>query len=315
MEKAIKTYFLPLLCLILVLGGGVFLGAENFNFKEMVSSGVAELRFYRMLSALFIGGALSLSGMVFQAVLRNPLAEPYTLGVSAGAGVGAAACFIAGLHALTIYAVPFSALAGAVLTLLLVLFISKAGGGERLLLSGVIAGTICSSVLMFLLSIANSDEVAASSWWLLGDLQSVNEKLLFPMMGITLAILLYLRWSANELDLLALGEKEAFFLGVNVRRMRLIMVICASTLAAVSVSLAGAVGFCGLVVPHAVRRLYSSSHRKNLFPMFIWGAVFLMVCDILSRIVLPGQELPVGVVTSITGGPVFLWILNRKAVR
>lgn len=312
MESEVKRIFLPLLLLAAVFAAGIFFGAETIALNEVLHSPVAELRFFRMLGAMFIGGALSLSGMAFQAVLRNPLAEPYTLGVSAGAGVGAAAAFIAGVHAVSIYAVPFAALAGALLTLLLVLYISRAGGGERLLLSGVIAGTICSSILMFLLSVASSDEVAAASWWLLGDLQSVNEKLLFPMMGVTLIILLYLRWSAGELDLLALGEKEAFFLGVNVRRMTLVTVLCASVLAAVSVALAGAVGFCGLIVPHAVRRLCSSSHRKNVFPMFIWGAVFLMVCDILSRLVLPGQELPVGVVTSITGGPVFLWILNRK---
>jgi iron complex transport system permease protein len=315
MEKTIKNILPVLFIPGAVLAAGLFLGSESFDLREMISSGVAELRLYRMLAAMFIGGALSLSGMVFQAVLRNPLAEPYTLGVSAGAGVGAAACFITGAHALTVYAVPFFALAGAVITLLLVLFISKAGGSEKLLLSGVIAGTICSSVLMFLLSVANSDEVAAASWWLLGDLQSVNERLLFPMIAVTLGLLLYLRWSANELDLLALGEKEAFFLGVNVKHKRLMLVLCASTLAASSVALAGAVGFCGLIVPHAVRRLYGSSHRKNVFPMFIWGAVFLMVCDILSRIILKGQELPVGVVTSITGGPVFLWLLNRKAAR
>ena len=312
MEKMIKRIFLPLLLLFAVFAAGIFFGAETLSVKEVCHSSVAELRFFRMLGAMFIGGALSLSGMVFQAVLRNPLAEPYTLGVSAGAGVGAAAAFILGLHAVSIYAVPFTALAGSLVTLLLVLYISRAGGGERLLLSGVIAGTICSSILMFLLSVASSDEVAAASWWLLGDLQSVNEKLLFPMIGVTLAILFYLRWSAGELDLLALGEKEAFFLGVNVKKMTFIMVLCASVLAAVSVALAGAVGFCGLIVPHAVRRLCSSSHRRNVFPMFIWGAVFLMGCDILSRLVLPGQELPVGVVTSITGGPVFLWILNRK---
>lgn len=312
MEQMIKRYLSALLLLAGVFAAGIFFSAETLDFKEMMSSGIGELRFFRMLSAMFIGGALSLSGMTFQAVLRNPLAEPYTLGVSAGAGVGAAIAFILGLHAFSIYAVPFSALAGAVVTLLLVLYISRAGGGEKLLLSGVIAGTICSSVLMFLLSVARSDEVAAASWWLLGDLQSVNEKLLFPMIGVTLVVMFYLRYRAGELDLLALGEKEAFFLGVNVRRMTLTMVLCASTLAAVSMALAGAVGFCGLIVPHAVRRLYNSSHRRNVFFMFIWGALFLMVCDILSRAVLPGQELPVGVVTSITGGPVFLWILNRR---
>ena len=307
-----KQIVFSLLLLLIVLAIGVLLGAERLTLNEVWHSPLAELRFFRMLGALFIGGALSLSGMVFQAVLRNPLAEPYTLGVSAGAGVGAAAAFITGIHALSIYSVPFAALAGALLTVLLVVRISRAGGSEKLLLSGVIAGTICSSILMFLLSIARSEEVAAASWWLLGDLQSVNEKLLLPMICITLGIMFYLRWSANALDLLSLGEKEAFFLGLNVKRMTLVMVICGSALAALSVALAGAVGFCGLIVPHAVRRLFSASHRKNVFAMFIWGGIFLMGCDLISRIILPGQELPVGVVTSITGGPVFLWILNRK---
>lgn len=315
MEQKLKRIFFPLILLLLVFAAGIIFGAETLYPKDLLSSSVAELRFFRMLSAMFIGGALSLSGMVFQAILRNPLAEPYTLGVSAGAGVGAAAAFIFGLHAFSIYAVPFTALGGALFTLMLVLFISRQGGSEKLLLSGVIAGTICSSLLMFLLSVARSDEVAAASWWLLGDLQSVNEKLLFPMAGITLLILLFLRYSAGELDLLSLGEREAFFLGVNVRKMRFLMVLCASVLAAAAVALAGAVGFCGLIVPHAVRRLCSPSHKLNVFPMFLWGGIFLMGCDILSRLILPGQELPIGVVTSITGGPVFLWILNRKGGR
>jgi iron complex transport system permease protein len=307
-----KHYFFSIPLLFLLFAAGVFFGAETVPFSEIFHSTVAELRFFRMLSALFIGGALSLSGMVFQAVLRNPLAEPYTLGVSGGAGVGAALAFVTGLHALSVYSVPMTALGGALVTLLLVLFISRDGGGEKLLLSGVIAGTISSGVLMFLLSIARSDEVAAASWWLLGDLQSVNEKLLLPMMVMTVGILFFLRWSAGDLDVLSLGEKEAFFLGVDVKRMTFLMVLCASALAAVSVALAGAVGFCGLIVPHAVRRLISSSHRKNVFAMFLWGGSFLMFCDIISRLVLPGQELPVGVVTSMIGGPVFLWILNRK---
>ena len=307
-----KQYFFSIPALCLIFAAGVFFGAETVPLSEMWESTVIELRFFRMLSALFIGGALSLSGMVFQAVLRNPLAEPYTLGVSAGAGVGAALAFVTGLHALSVFSVPLTALGGALVTLLLVLFISRDGGGEKLLLSGVIAGTISSGILMFLLSIASSDEVAAASWWLLGDLQSVNEKLLLPMIVMTVGILIFLRWSAGELDVLSLGEKEAFFLGVNVKRMTFIMVLCASALAAASVALAGAVGFCGLIVPHTVRRVISSSHRKNIFAMFLWGGSFLMLCDIISRLVLPGQELPVGVVTSMIGGPVFLWILNRK---
>lgn len=310
-----KYLLFPLILAAVIFCCGIFSGTEKLSFSDIRSNGVFELRLFRMLGAMFIGGALSLSGMVFQAVLRNPLAEPYTLGVSAGAGVGAALAFICGLHAASIYCVPLTALAGAAAALLLVLSVSRAGGSEKLLLSGVIAGTICSSILMFLLSVANSDEVAAASWWLLGDLQSINEKLLLPMICITCGILFYLRWAAGELDLLALGGKEAFFLGIDVRKMTFIMVLCASVLAAGSVALAGAIGFCGLVVPHCVRRLCSASHRINVLPMFLWGGIFLMVCDILSRMILPGQELPIGVVTSLTGGPVFLWLLNRKGSR
>ena len=162
-----KRTFFSLLLLFFVFVSGVVLGSEILNFKDLWGSPVAELRFFRMLGALFIGGALSLSGMVFQAVLRNPLAEPYTLGVSAGSGVGAAAAFITGLHAVSVYSVPLAALAGALVTVLFVLRISRAGGSEKLLLSGVIAGTICSSVLMFLLSVARSQ---AQDHLVLGDL-------------------------------------------------------------------------------------------------------------------------------------------------
>ena len=109
--------------------------------------------------------------------------------------------------------------------------------------------------------------------------------------------------------------ERGLHLGIDVRKMTFIMVLCASVLAAGSVALAGAIGFCGLVVPHCVRRLCSASHRINVLPMFLWGGIFLMVCDILSRMILPGQELPIGVVTSLTGGPVFLWLLNRKGSR
>ena len=308
---AVKNLLITFFLLAAVFCTGIFAGAEFLPLNEW-DSHVAELRFFRMLGAFFIGGALSLSGMVFQAVLRNPLAEPYTLGVSAGAGAGAAAAFIFGLHTLSIYSVPLAAFAGAAAALVLVLAVSRGGGSEKMLLSGVVTGTVFSSILLFLLSVARSDEVAAASWWLLGDLQSINEKLLWGGIGVICSILLFLRWSAGELDLLALGEKEAFFTGLNVRRMQLIMVLNASMLAAVSVALAGAVGFCGLIVPHAVRRLVSSSHKSNVFFMFLWGGIFLMGCDILSRVIFPGQELPVGVVTSMTGGPVFLWILNRK---
>ena len=310
--------YLPLLLMpaLLVLGicAGSFWIPPGTLLDMSNVDPVAELRLLRMLSALTVGGSLALSGMVFQAILRNPLAEPFILGVSGGAGVGAALAIVTGLAAVSALSLPLCALAGALAAFGLVLGISRRGqrGAENLLLSGVIVGTLAGSILMFLISIAKTDALAGITWWMLGDLQTADPSLLIPA-GIVLiltfaAVMLFSR----SLNALALGDSEAWNLGVDTKKLTLILVVAATLPAACSVSLAGVIGFCGLIVPHLARRIYGCDHR-TLTPLVVfWGADFLMFCDILSRLPYSFKEIPIGVVTSLIGGPLFLWIINRR---
>ena len=309
-----KRNIILLIASFVCIAAGVFLGSRTLGFSEIFSSPVAELRFIRILAAFIIGGSLALAGMTFQAVLKNVLAEPFTLGISGGSGIGAALAFILGLKAISPYAVPFSALAGALIVLALVLFISNNGsrGQESLLLSGVIAGTICSSVLMYLLSIAQTDDLASVTWWMLGDLQSVDLDLLIFQGIYAVGALGILQFFAMEINAVAMGDEHAFYMGVNVRRMNLLLIITAALLSAGTVALAGIISFCGLIIPHIVRRLCGSDHRKIVITVFLSGGIFLVLCDIASRIIFVEREIPIGVLTALIGGPVFLFLLNRR---
>ena len=314
--------WLPFLLLPLLLGLGICSGAfwipplELLQFGEAdpVVDPVVDLRLYRMLAALTVGGALALSGMVFQAVLRNPLAEPFILGVSGGAGVGAALVIVSGMAAYSVLSLPLGALLGALAALGVVLGISRWGnrGRENLLLSGVISGTIAGSILMFLISIAHTDELAGITWWMLGDLQTADPILLFSGIPLLLVMLAVIWFYSLGLNALSIGDSEAWNLGEDTRKLTLILIVAGSLLAAYSVSLAGIIGFCGLIVPHLVRRFYGCDHRKITPLVFLWGADFLMFCDILSRLPWPFKEIPIGVITSLLGGPLFLWIINRR---
>ncbi len=309
---------LPILALLVIAFAGTVLGSRCLWPTEFYHSGswhpLLGLRVVRIFGTIIIGGSLALSGMVFQAVLRNPLAEPFTLGVSGGAALGATLSFVLGLRALTQYAVPFSALAGALLALGLVLLVSRSGNwcSESLLLSGVIVGTICASLLTYLLSIAQHEELAGVTWWLLGDLQGLDLAMLWPAAAYALLTLLLFRYWAGDLNALSLGEEQAFYLGVNARSLLFLLVLLASLLAAFSVCLAGIVSFCGLIIPHIVRRIYGCDHRKIVFTTFFWGAVFLLLCDLLSRSIFREREIPIGVLTALVGGPIFLLLINRR---
>lgn len=275
---------------------------------------IRTLRLYRLAAAFVIGGALALSGLIFQAILRNPLAEPFTLGLSGGAAVGAALAFITGAFLWNLYTVGAFAFAGALLVLALVLFIGRGGarGAETLLLSGVIAGTIASGILMFLISFASHGELAGITWWMLGDLQGVEPKFLYAEAVLLAVSAVAVQFSAGGINALTLGEAQAWDLGINPKRLTLQLTLLASLLAAGTVAMAGIIGFCGLVIPHAVRRLFGWNHRKIVFPTVFLGGLFLVGCDQLSRLD-PIRGMPVGVVTSLIGGPLFLWLLTRRA--
>ena len=309
-----KKNILLLTLAILLIFSGVIFGSHIIPVKNLFSSTIAELRLLRMISAFFIGGSLALSGLIFQSLLRNVLAEPFTLGISGGAGLGSALFFILGLHNLTIYGLPFMSLIGALTALTIVLFISRKSNysSENLLLSGIIVSTICSGILMYIISISNMTELASISYYLLGDLQSINNKLLiFQAIYAVIAIIIF-QYFSPELNAIALGGDEAFYVGVNIKKINILLAICAALLSASTVALAGVIGFAGLIIPHIIRRIFNCDHRKIILTVFLSGGIFLMLCDIISRIIFTEQEIPIGVITSLIGGSIFLLILNRK---
>ncbi|MBO7147913.1 MAG: iron ABC transporter permease [Lentisphaeria bacterium] len=311
-------HILPYLLLPLLFFLGVTVGSFYISPEKIWIDGsldpIAGLRIVRMCAAMVIGSSLALSGMIFQAVLRNPLAEPFILGVSGGAGTGAALVIVCGWGASFVLSVPLGALTGALVALSVALFVSRGGrrGSETLLLSGVIIGTVSGSILMYLISIARVDELAGITWWMLGDLQTADSVLLIPG-GLVLLILTPLLFLfSREINALSIGDSEAWNFGVSTVKMRLFLILSASLLASFSVAIAGIIGFCGLIVPHIVRRIYGCDHRKITWMVFVWGADFLMMCDILTRIFSEQKEIPIGVITSLIGGPFFLWIINRR---
>ena len=274
---------------------------------------VMDVRLPRILTASAVGGALALSGTVFQAILRNPLADPYTLGVSAGAAFGAAVALLLNLGALGHYCVPLFAFAGAGATLAAVIYLSASGGGfssNNLILSGVIVAAILAAGLSFLKYLAD-EQVSVIVFWLMGSFAAKT----WAEAGLTLATtgagLLAVLFFARDLNLLALGERSAASLGVETRRLTLMMLAIASLMAAVCVSVSGIIGFVGLLVPHMMRALAGPDHRGLLPLSALAGALLMLAADTVTRALLP-SEVPIGILTALLGGPVFCMIFRRR---
>ena len=269
---------------------------------------------HRGIMAFLIGGALALSGLIFQGIFRNPLADPYILGISSGAAVGAAAVFVFAPVLLLVILVPAGAFAGALATLAAVLFISGTGNSstERLLLSGVVTGVIVSSILICLVTLSNAEQLAGVTWWMLGDLQGGNAVSIGVLFLICVLMLCVFRYFANDLNVLSLGDDEAALRGVHVRKIRLLFVLGGAFLSSICVALAGIIGFVGLIVPHIIRLLNGSDHRKNLLLTFTAGGFFLQLCDLAALWLSGTREIPVGVTSSCIGGGIFLFLLARN---
>ena len=312
MRKLVSDLVLPLVVLVCAVLLGVLTGSVKLHYAALLSDPVFELRWIRVLAAFTVGGSLALGGLTFQAVLRNVLAEPFTLGISGGASVGAALAFVFGLTAKSFYAVPIMALICALVLLAMVLLLAKNKSPENLLLSGVIAGTVATSVLMYLVSTASSEDLAGITWWMLGDLQAVDTIFLYPATIVLAAGTLLLQFFARELNALALGAENAWSLGANPRFFTPFLIITASILAVQTVVLAGLIAFAGLIVPHLVRRFYGCDHRRIVWLTALWGGTFLIICDWLSRVISSKGELPIGVLTAAVGGSMFIYVLNKK---
>ena len=301
-----------------LLGVSLLLGPSGIGLPDMATSSgqaIFSLRLGRFFMGMMVGAALSTSGTVFQAILRNPLAEPYVLGVSGGAGLGAAMSILVGGGLLGAVGLPLTAFFFAVLTLMAVYGIANQGGVPSvysLILSGVIVSAICSSIIMFLVSTADIDGMHTVVWWMLGNLQpgSWTEQVvsLLIIMGAIGGLWLL----APALNVLTLGREMAHYQGLNASLVTMSSLLLATLLAATAVSMGGMIGFVGLIVPHVMRALFGPDHRWLVPASAIGGGTFLVLCDSIARSVMAPIEIPVGVVTALAGGPFFLIVLRRK---
>ena len=279
---------------------------------------LTRIRIPRILLALSVGGSLSLAGAIMQGIFRNPLVEPYTLGISGGAALGVSFAIVMGLvGSMGIVALPVSGFLGAVSTIFIVFAFSRMRNGiniHNMLLVGIMISFVASVLMMLLMSITTRDNMNHIMFWTMGSLNQSDFRFIALSM-VTAIIGLCLSYVfVHTLNALRLGESKARYLGLDVKNSIRILFFIASMLTGVSVAVAGIIGFVGLVIPHIVRLLSGSDHRILLGASFVGGATFLVFCDTLSRIVIAPNELPIGVITGIAGGGVFIVVLlrNRK---
>jgi iron complex transport system permease protein len=307
---------IPVLDIVNIVFGLPSLPAEMPPMMETFETVLLDIRLPRILTCAAVGAALTVSGVLFQGILLNPLADPYTLGVSAGAAFGASIAILLNLSA-ALVSVPGFAFAGACITLFIVLFLSyspgsPAGGlsSNNLILSGIIVAAILSAGISFLKFIAN-EQVSVIIFWLMGSFASKTWPQfalvsLFLFLGFLVAV-----FFARDLNLISMGDRAAISLGVDLKKVTLILLITGSLLAAVSVAVSGIIGFVGLLVPHMARFVTGPDNRKLLPVATLAGATLLLWADTITRAVLP-HEIPIGVLTALIGGPVFCWIFKKS---
>ena len=306
---------------------GVRMGAVPLSVREVVAGirGVGDpttiaivrrLRLPRALLAALVGGSLAASGATFQALLRNPLAEPYILGVSGGAAVGAVGAIVLTGAPASGAMVALSAFAGAILAILLVFRVAasvgKALDTRVLLLAGVVVGAFFNACILLALTFADTESFRSAMFWMMGSFSGATWRGIGTMAGAMVPALLLLFALARPLNLFAVGEETAAFLGVRTERAKLLAYGTASLLTAAAVAVSGVIGFVGLVVPHVVRMLWGGDHRFLLPASVLLGATFAILADTLARTAAAPTELPIGVVTAFVGVPFFVYLLRRR---
>ena len=311
---------IPIADIITILYGKITADLQILkNINATWLAVILDVRLPRILTCAGVGAALAVSGSLFQGILLNPLADPYTLGVSAGAAFGACVAIILNLSAAYV-SVPLFAFVGACTTLLVVMFLSYSSknpmaglSSNNLILSGIIVGAILSAGISFLKFIAN-EQVSVIIFWLMGSFAS---KTWFDFLIVTLFLLIGFSvaiFYARDLNLISLGAKSAASLGVDLKKTNIILLVTGSMLAAVCVSVSGIIGFVGLLVPHMVRFITGPDNRKLIPLSMLAGASLLLFADTITRAVLP-YEIPIGVLTALTGGPLFCWIFKKNRFR
>jgi len=331
-SKYIKQIFFILamfVLLIFVAFLALSIGEINFTLTELITifknkSGIEytiinNIRLPRIILGISVGGALSLSGVILQGVYRNPLVEPYTLGISGGASLGVAITIIFNLNLIIgVYMLPLSGFIGAVITTFLVYILAVRKNYyniNKMLLIGVMISFMSSSAMMFLMSTTTTENLNSIIFWIMGSLDEPNRVLVKAVFYISLAGLSISYLLANPLNALRLGESKAKHLGVNTTFTIRSLFILASVLTGISVSVAGVIGFVGLIIPHLLRLIIGSDNRILLIASFLGGSIFILISDIIARTIISPNELPIGVITGMIGGLVFIIVMSRSKMK
>ncbi|MFF2753376.1 FecCD family ABC transporter permease [Psychrobacillus sp. NPDC058041] len=318
-------YILSIATLIVAIWLGVSVGSVKVPISTLWDTGADEIatnivwkiRMPRVVLAGLVGASLAIAGAAFQALFKNPLADPYTLGVSSGASVGAVATLFFGISVpfLGIYTLPIFSMIGALVTMLLVIsfakLVDRAMKMETIILTGIIFSSFLGSVISLMIALTG-EELRQIIGWLLGSVSMRGWS--FVQMALPFIIIgSFLLWlNRRELNAMLFGEERARYLGVNVKKRKMMILIGGSMLTGTAVAVSGTIGFVGLVVPHMTRLLFGSDNRHVLPLSFLNGAALLIVCDLVSRTIISPTELPIGVITAFIGAPVFAFIFFRQ---
>ncbi|MFH0912758.1 MAG: iron ABC transporter permease [Candidatus Omnitrophota bacterium] len=316
MRQSLRNKILLLfIILISVILMGVFKGSVNIAFSELllkINKPILYLRLFRILVGIIAGSGLAVSGIVLQAILKNPLAEPYLLGTSSGAGLGAVIAIITGISGIYL---PLAAFIGAILSIILVYNLARQKNKippQSLILSGVIVSIAFSAIIIFLISLSGNEALHGITWWLWGSLQVYDFKLLFIVSAIVIIGISVIYMFSQDLNAISLGEEEAMHLGIDIESVKKALILIISLITASLVCICGIIGFVGLIIPHMMRLIVGPNHKILIPTTCLAAAIFMVACDIISRTLFPPLEIPIGVITAILGAPVFILLLKIK---
>jgi len=315
MNKHFKKRILALLLLLLAaVIFGLIKGAVNIPLADLwlkENQAIFNMRLLRIFTAVLAGSGLAVSGIALQAILRNPLAEPYLLGTSSGAGLGAVLAVILGVSRIYL---PLTAFLGAVASIILVYNLAREEGrisDKSLILAGVIVSIALSAVIVFLVSLFGDQALHEMAWWLWGSLQVYDWRLILlvslPVISGIAAIYVF----SQDLNAISLGEEEAAHLGIDTQNVKRIIILITALITAGLICICGIIGFVGLIVPHMMRLVVGPNHKLLIPTTCLAASVFMVICDIFSRTLFPPIEIPIGVITAVIGAPVFIILLKK----
>jgi iron complex transport system permease protein len=324
-ERILTASALLTLVLLVVMFLGISIGSTDSGVKAvflaLLGKGTADpiletiiwrIRLPRVLLAALVGATLSLGGLVFQALLRNPLAEPYILGISGGSAIGAIIGILMGLSRFP--GVSLTAFSGSMAILVLLLVMSSGQAilkKDTLLLSGVMVNAFCAAIIMFLVSITQDARLHNIIFWLMGDLSLSDIKQVAILAAILLPCFIVLFYCSHAMNLMLLGKEMAQSMGVNIKVMMVLLLVVTSLMVSVTVSHSGLIGFVGLVMPHLLRLVIGPDHRVLVPACVLGGAAYMILCDLLARVIPQQGEMPAGVITALIGAPLFIFLLKR----